>query len=183
VSVGAAVACCALAAACTPEPGSTSTWSPTPAATTPTESQIERQMRLDYEAAKEAYRAAVSEHDRQAQLGTVSSAGLKETATGVYLDFSVRSLRRSRDAGWRAEGKTEIVGVVGAGWQEQSLRLIACEDSSSVQFIDKRGNDVTPRIRRTYVQDLTATKIGMNWKVADVSSTVVKSFKGQPCAA
>jgi hypothetical protein len=183
VSVGAAVACCALAAACTPEPSPTSTSSQTPTATTLSESHIERQMRLDYEAAEKAYRAAIAEHDRQAQLGIASSAELKDTVTGVYLDFTVRSLRRSRDAGWRADGKTEIVGVVGVGWQARSLRLIACEDSSGVQFFDERGKDVTPRIRRTYVQDLTATKIGSNWKVADISSTVVKSFEGQPCAA
>jgi hypothetical protein len=56
VSVGAAVACCALAAACTPELAPVQTSSPTRAATTPSESQIERQMRLDYEAAEKAYR-------------------------------------------------------------------------------------------------------------------------------
>jgi hypothetical protein len=183
VSVGAVVACCALAAACTQEPAQTSSPSPTPAATTPTESEIERQMRLDYEAAERAYRAAVAEHDRQAQLGIASSAELKETATGIYLDFSLRSLRRSRDAGWQAIGETKIVNVVGSGWQTRKVRLIACEDSSAVQFTDEGGKDVTPQIMRTYVQDLTARKIGKDWKVADISSTVVKSFEGQPCTA
>ena len=61
MSVGAVVACCALAAACTPEPVPASTPSSTPAATTPTESQIERQMRLDYEAAEKAYRVALAD--------------------------------------------------------------------------------------------------------------------------
>jgi hypothetical protein len=154
-----------------------------PAAATPTESQIERQMRLDYEAAEAAYRSAVAEHDRQAQLGIASAAELKQAATGVYLDFSLRSLRRSRDAGWRASGKTKILHVVASGWQERTIRLIACEDSSGVRFTDERGNDVTPRVRRTYVQDLTASKVGTDWKVADISSNVVKSFVGQPCAA
>ena len=74
MSVGAVVACCALAAACTQEPAQTSSPSPTPLATTPRESQIERQMRLDYEAAERAYRATIAEHDRQAQLGGASSA-------------------------------------------------------------------------------------------------------------
>jgi hypothetical protein len=183
VSVGAAVACCALAAACTPEPASPMTPSPTPAATTPTESQIERQIRRDYEAAEKAYRAGVVEHDRQAKLGIATPAELKQTATGTYLAFSLRSLRRSRDAGWRANGETKIVGVVGSGWQKRTVRLIACEDSSGVEFADKRGKDVTPRARRNYVQDLTASKIGTDWKVADISSTVVTSFEGQPCAA
>jgi hypothetical protein len=183
VSVGAVVACCALAGACSPDQAPASTPSPTLVTTTPAESQIERQMRLDYEAAEEAYRAAVAEHDRQAQLGIASSAELRRTATDVYLDFTLRSLRRSRDAGWRATGETRIVDVVGSGWQQRTVRLIACEDSSGVLFTDKRGEEVTPRIRRTYVQDLTARKIGNDWKVADISSTVVNSFEGQPCAA
>jgi hypothetical protein len=183
VTVGAVVACCALTAACTPEGAPTSTPSPSPAATTPTESQIERQMRLDYEAAEEAYRASLVEHDRQAQLGIASAGPLRRTATGVYLDFSLRSLRRSRNAGWRANGATKIVNIVGSGWQEHRIRLIACEDSSGVRFVDKRGRDVTPRLRRTYVQDLVARKFGSDWKIADISSTVVKSFEGQSCAA
>ena len=64
VTVGAAVACCALTAACTSEPAPDATSSPTPVSTTPTESQIERQMRLDYEAAEKAYRANIEEQDR-----------------------------------------------------------------------------------------------------------------------
>ena len=83
VSVGAAVACCALATACTPEPAPTTTPSPTPAATTPSESQIERQMRLDYEAAEAAYRDNMAEQDRQSQLGTaVKTKELTSTASG-----------------------------------------------------------------------------------------------------
>jgi hypothetical protein len=182
VSVGAVVASCALVVACTPEQPA-STPSPTPASTTPSESQIERQVRLDYVAAETAYRAAVAEHDRQAELGIASAAELKQTTIGVYLDFSLRSLRRSRDSGWRANGETKIIDVVGSGWQERTVRLIACEDSSGVRFADKRGKDVTPRSRRSYVQDLTASKVGAHWKVADISSKVVKSFKDQPCAA
>jgi hypothetical protein len=183
MSVGAVVASCALAAACTSEPASTSTPSLTPAATTPTESQIERQMRLDYEAAETAYRSAVAEHDRQAQLGIASATELRQTATGIYLESTLRSLRRSRNAGRRASGETKIVNVIASGWRERRVHLIACEDSSGVRFTDKRGEDVTPQIKRTYVQDLTANKVGTNWKVANISSTVVKSFEGQPCAA
>jgi hypothetical protein len=183
VSVGAVVACCVLVAACTSEPPPVSAPLPTQAATTPIESQIERQMRLDYEAAESAYRSAVAEHDRQAQLGIASASKLKQTATGVYLDFSLLSLRRSRDAGWRANGETRILDVVASGWQERTIRLIACEDSSGVRFTDERGNDVTPRVRRTYVQELTSSKVGTDWKVADISSRVVKSFEGQLCAA
>ena len=69
MSVGAVVACCALAAACTQEPAQTSSPSPTPAATTPTESQIERQMRLDYEAAETRISSNIAEQDRQSRAG------------------------------------------------------------------------------------------------------------------
>ena len=57
MSVGAVVTCCALATACSPDQAPANTPTPTLVATTPAESQIERQMRLDYEAAEEAYRA------------------------------------------------------------------------------------------------------------------------------
>ena len=79
VSVGAVVASCALAAACTSVPASTSTPSLTPAATPPTESQIERQMRLDYEAAEAAYRANRAEQARLYRAGgTTAESWLRE---------------------------------------------------------------------------------------------------------
>jgi hypothetical protein len=183
VSLGAAVTCCALAAACTPNPAPGATPSLTPISATPTESQIERKMNVDYEAAEGAYRAAIAEHDRQAHLGIASAEKLELTATGAYLDFSLASLRRSRDATWRADGETKILGVGRTGWKERTVRLVACEDSSGVRFADKRGRDVTPRITRTYVQDLTVRKSRNEWKVADISSQIVRSFEGQPCAA
>jgi predicted house-cleaning NTP pyrophosphatase (Maf/HAM1 superfamily) len=61
--------------------------------------------------------------------------------------------------------------------------LIACEDSTDVRLRDKDGNDVTSQKVRTYVQDLTVKHVGGGWKIADVATTVVKSFEGQPCAA
>jgi hypothetical protein len=183
VNVGAVVACCALAAACTSEP-STSAPSPAPAATTPTESQIERQMRLDYEAAEQAYKAALGEQERQAGLGIARlTPALKSSATGDYLDLVLRALRYARERHWRSNGSTRILGVVPNGWQERAVRLTACEDSSGVRLIDKDGTDVTRQKTRTYVQNLTVENVGGHWKVADVSTTVVKSFEGQPCAA
>jgi len=93
VSVGAAVACCALAAGCTSDPVPASTPSPTPVATTPAESQIERQMRLDYEAAEKAYQSALAERERQGALGVAKSTPvLKASATGAYLDLVLKAL-------------------------------------------------------------------------------------------
>jgi hypothetical protein len=184
VSVGAVVACCALAAACASEPASTSTRSPTPVVTTITESQIERQMRLDYEAAETAYKAALGEQERQAGLGIAKlTPALKTSATGEYLDLVLKALRYARERHWRSSGSTRILGVVRNGWQEQAVRLTACEDSSGVRLIDKDGTDVTRQQTRNYVQNLTVENVDGHWKVADISTTVVKSFEGQQCAA
>ena len=185
VSVGAAVACCALAAACTPEPAPTTTPSPTPAATTPSESQIERQIRLDYEAAEAAYRDNMAEQDRQSQLGTaVKTKELTSTASGRYLRFVLEVLSDIGDSGWRAEGVTNIRGVASSGWRKDQVQLTACEDSSAVKFIDKKGRDVTPKNAvRTYVQNLTVNRVGGRWKVSDVESKPVRNYQGAPCAA
>jgi hypothetical protein len=184
VSVGAAVACCALAAACTPEPAPISTASPTPAVTTPTESQIERQMRLDYEAAEKAYRDNMAEQDRQSQLGiAVKTNELTSTATGSYLRFVLEVLGDIRDSGWRAKGATNIRGVASGGWRKDEVQLTACEDNTAVKFLDEKGRDVTPNTVRTYVQNLTVNRVKGHWKVSEVVSRPVKSYEGVSCAA
>jgi hypothetical protein len=185
MSVGAAVAFCAIAAACTPEPAATSTPSPTPTATTASESQIERQMRLDYEAAETAYRDNMAEQDRQSQLGiAVRTKELTSTATGNYLRFVLEVLRDIRDSGWRADGTTTIRGVGRSGWRKDHIRLIACEDNSAVKFLDKKGRDVTPTNGdRIYVQNLTVTRVEGRWKVSDVESLPVKNYEAASCAA
>jgi hypothetical protein len=185
MSVGAAVACCAIAAGCTPAPVPTSTPSPTPAATTPTESQIERQMRLDYEAAETAYRDNMAEQDRQSQLGiAVRTKELTSTATGNYLRFVLKVLDDIRASGWRADGTTTIRGVARTGWRKDHIRLMACEDNSAVKFLDKNGRDVTPTSGdRIYVQDLTVTRVEGHWKVSDVESRPVKNHEAASCGA
>jgi hypothetical protein len=185
VGVGAVVACCALAAACTQEPAQTSSPSPTPAATMPTESQIERQMRLDYEAAEEAYRANMAEQDRLYKAGGAvePSAVLEATATGSYLRISLKSLRDVHDAGWRTTAGTKILGVVrDAGWRRDRVGLTSCEDNEIVRFVDKSGKDVTPLGPALYVQALTIVRVSGSWKVSAAMTRKVKTFEGQPCA-
>jgi hypothetical protein len=185
VTVGAAVACCALTAACTSGPAPSNASSASPAATTPTESQIEREMRLDYEAAEKAYRHNMTEQDRQSRLGVaVKTEDLKSTASGNYLLFVLQVLRDIRDSGWRARGSTTIRGIARDGWQKDQVRLSACEDNSSVTFVDKKGRDVTPKnVVRIYVQDLTVNRLGGRWKVTDVQSRPVDNFEDASCAA
>jgi hypothetical protein len=186
MSVGAAVACCALAAACTSEPAPSSTPSPSPATTTPTESQIERQIRLDYEAAETAYRASTSEQDRLYRAGgtTKATPALQATTTGSYLRITLQSLRDVHKSGWHAKGSTEIVGVSrDGGWKPARVGVTSCEDNSSLRFFDRTGADITPKVERRYVQRLTVVKITGRWKVSTANSTRVSSFEGQPCAA
>ena len=182
VSVGAVVACCALAVACTPEPASAP--SPTQVSTTPTESQIERQMRLDYEAAEKAYRANRAEQARLYQAGgtTKASSEMRATATASYLRITLEALRRIKKSRWHATGETEVVGVVAnGGWRENEVGLTSCEDSSVVRFYDDSGKDVTPSTNRRYVQALKVVKLSGRWKVSKAVTTKVDSFQGQPC--
>jgi hypothetical protein len=185
VSVGAVVACCALAAACTQEPARTSSPSPTPAATTPIESQIERQMRLDYEAAERAYRTNISEQDRLARAGghEQATAALKATAEGEYLSSSVASLALIKRKRWRGIGSTTILGIGRVGWQEKHVRLVSCEDGSHLRLLDNAGKDVTPRGDSQFVQRLVVVQRAGRWKVSSFDSTSVKTLEGQPCAA
>ena len=179
VSVGAVVACCALAAACTSEPPPT----PVPAATTPAESQIERQIRLDYEAAEKAYRESIAEQDRLYRRGgaTKATAALKATATGEYLRTTVGWLRDFHESRLRAEGSSTVVGIERNGWKDGSLGLTACEDGSAVKIVDRSGRDVTPSQDRRFVQSLTAVRVGGRWKVSEQASKRVNDFKGVLC--
>src|SRR3954447_1906350 len=162
MSVGAAVACCAIAAACTPEPAATST----PSATTPAESQIERQMRLDYEAAETAYRANIVEQDRLARAGGTDrpTAALKATAEGEYLSAAVTSLAFIETNGWHGTGSTRILGVAHVGWQAKRVRLVSCEDGSLLRLLDDSGHDVTPKGDSRFVQSLFVVRRAGRWK-------------------
>jgi hypothetical protein len=184
VSVGAVVACCALAVACTPEQPPSAP-SSTPVSTTPTESQIERQMRLDYEAAEKAYRTNIVEQDRLANAGGVrrATATLKSTAQGEYLSFTVASLSLIKRKGWRGRGSTVILGVVQIGWQEKRVRLMSCEDGSRLRLFDDSGKDVTPKGKSRFVQSLVVVQQAGQWKVSAFDSKSVKALEGQPCAA
>jgi hypothetical protein len=185
VTVGAAVACCALAAGCTPDPVPTSTQTPTSAATGAAESQIERQMKLDYDAAERAYRANIAEQDRLARAGGVRqpTAALKSTAEGEYLSAALTSLAFIKKNGWHGAGNTTILGVVHVGWQEKRVRLVSCEDGSRLRLLDHSANDVTPKGDSRFVQSLSVVRRGGRWRVSAFESKSVKVFEGEQCAA
>jgi hypothetical protein len=185
VTAGAAVACCALAAACTSESTQPSTPTPTLAATTPAESQIERQMRLDYEAAEKAYRANIAEQDRIARSGGIyrPTAALKATAEGEYLSAATKSLAYIKRKGWHGTGSTTILGVAHVGWQDNRVSLLSCEDGSLLRLRNDSGNDVTPKGDSRFVQSLTVVQRAGGWRVSAFESRSVKVFEGESCAA
>jgi hypothetical protein len=192
VRIGATVAGCALVAACTPNqppaststPPDTATASPTGSAT-PTETDIERQMRLDWEAAEKAYRSAISEGDRLAREGGASKATptLRAVSTGEFLELQLLNLRVLKSRGWRFEGGVTIISVRrDGGWHSTELNLLSCEDNSSWRVFDRHGRDVTPQNQPDYVQSLTVKKVGNAWKVSDVYTKKVKNVAEKDCA-
>ena len=153
VSVGAVVACCALAAACTSEPPPVITPAPTSAATTPTESQIERQMRLDYEAAEAAYRATSAEQDRLYQ-GRRGHQGDSRTPRNSYRLVStdharVAASHIAKSGGMRLRNHRRSSASCATVAGERRVGLTSCEDNNGVRFFDSVGKDVTPKGRAT----------------------------------
>ena len=195
VRIGAALAGCALVAACTPDAPPTETptpssappssASPTPSVSaSPTETEIERRQRLDFEAAEQAYRTAVNESDRIAQRGgTVSpSALLKTVAAGRYLDVQVNSLKFLKSRGWRITGSVTILDVSSVGgWSADRLQLVACEDNSTWRMVDSANKDVTPARTADYVQSLTVARVDGRWKVTALSTKEVPQVSLKDC--
>ena len=192
VRIGATIAGCALVAACTPDqppavtptpaPSPPATASPTPAAT-PTETDIERQMRLDWEGAEEAYRGAVAQLNLLAQRGQANATpALKAVAAGDYLKVVLSSLSAIRSRKQRFVGEVTVVEVSRrGGWAETELTLVACEDNSTWKFLDEAGRDVTPKGQSDYIQTLTINKLKGTWKVVDVTSEKVRNVSAKDC--
>ena len=189
--IGAAIAGCALVAACTPDQPPAVTPTPTPAATpsptpsaTPTETDIERQMRLDWQAAEKAYRTAVAEGDRLARKGGVTKATpeLRAVSTGEFLDLQLISLNLLKSRKWQFQGSVTIFSVKRAGgWSRATLELLACEDNSTWRILDQGGRDVTPKNQPDYIQSLTVNNIRGSWKVAGLSTKKVENATREDC--
>ncbi len=124
-----------LASGCTTPPPPP----PTPSASqTPTESAIERQQQLDYEAAEKSYRTFRAEISRVAKAGGSSRAttAMKATAGGPYLDEYVNLLRAFKEGAFHDEGDEKIVLIRRGGYSNNALILDTCEDSRSVITYD-----------------------------------------------
>ena len=141
-------------------------------------------MRLDWDAAEDAYRTAIAESDRLARDGGARkpTAVLEDSATGDYLTVLVADLRTFEARGWRLKGGVAVLNVSpSGGWSSSELGLTACEDNSRWRILDKKGRDVTPKNQPDYIQSLTATKSQGVWKISDSTSRKVPNVKMSDC--
>lgn len=159
---------------------------PTPGTVQPTstasESAQERAMRLDKEAAKNAYLAGWNESDRLLMAGGADKATktLTDNLSGTYLKDTVATLQQAKSLGWRSDRTTPTRVAADQGWSDAEIELTACEDNSKVKFFDKSGKEVNKK-RDAYliVETLVAKKTGGRWKIDSQTSRPVKTFDNE----
>lgn len=173
-SVVAAVAVALVASACTP--AVTPAPSPLPSVSaTPTETDQQRQERLDYEAAEKAYRTFRAEYNRVLRAGGAKkpTAVMKETAANGYLTEVQKVAEAYKGLGDHQQGEEKTVYLKRGGYSKTSINLLACEDTQSVSIIDKRGKKVgAGEIRRV---DLEVRLEAGTWKLWSGSGDEVES--------
>ncbi|HET9650342.1 MAG TPA: hypothetical protein VFP34_19210 [Microlunatus sp.] len=159
--LGAAVVAATLLplAACTPGGDGPST-SPTPTLQpSPPETSLERQQRLDFEAAAKSYRAFMEEYNRLAKAGGSLQATpvMKSTAAGPFLAFYTDALREQKQQGQRYTTGVEIGYVKSGAYSSNELTLEVCEDGSQNKVLDRDGKEVAAGqilLRAVYVRPI-----------------------------
>lgn len=163
-----------LASGCTP---AAPTPPPTPPSVsqTPTETAIERQQRLDYEAAEKSYRAFRAEYGRVLRAGGAKKATskMKALAGGDYLKQFVEVIQAYHGFGYHDEGEEKNSQVSYGGYSKNSVILNVCEDDRAVKALDKAGKSLGPgELRRSRLE---VRKIDEEWKVWSGSGDKVNS--------
>lgn len=159
---------------------------PTPGTVQPTskasESAQERTMRLDKEAAKNAYLNGGSEVDRLVMAGGADkpTKKLTDNLSGTYLSDTMETLQFVRKSGWHSDRASTTRVTADQGWSATKIELTACEDNSKVKFFDKSGKEVNKK-RDAYliVQTLVAKKTGDRWRIDSQTSRPVKTFDNE----
>ena len=145
---------CALGVGCTPDPDPEPTPSSSPTAAspsvtpipTPPETDLEREQRLDYEAAEKVYRQFRAEYRRVLRAGGAKQATkvMKETAGNGYLKETEAVVKAYKNFGDHQEGREKLVYVRYTGWKSENVTLDVCEDDRSVKALDKDGKSIGP---------------------------------------
>ena len=177
LQLGAALALCSLAGACTqPSAPQEPTATPTPASTSPSETQLERQTRLDFEAAEKAYLAFKSEYARVAMAGGTNRAteAMRATAAGPYLKVMTDFLSQTKAAGKRQEGEVRIAYVRRGAYSPQQLNLDVCEDGTRVRNVTSDGH-----VSKGIVAEVTLylRPVDGHWKLWDGDDKKVAACK------
>lgn len=156
-----------------------------PTSSASTETAQERQMRLDQEAAVKAYLTSNKEFDRLLMAGGASKASgvLRATTGGSWQKAMVDALEAIQERGWHTDRPSTQVVSANGGWSPTELGLTACEDTSKVKFLNKKGKEVFTDRERRYVHTLTAAKVGGKWKIVKGESKAVKSFEHEGSCA
>ena len=146
------------------------------------ESAQDRAMRLDKEAAQNAYLTAFAETNRLVMDGGADKATKKLTdnLSGSYLSDTVETLRMFKSEGWRTDRPVVTRVTADHGWNATKIELTACEDNSKVKFFDKAGKEVNQK-RDAYlgVQTLVAKKTGDRWRIDSKTTRPVKTFDNE----
>ena len=159
----AAVLTTLLTTACTPDAGTAP--SPSPVATTPIETDQEREQRLAYEAAEKAYRTFRTEFRRVTESGGAKEATpvMKENAGGEYLRELTEDIKAYKSVGYRTEGGEVLAYVRRGGFEAESLILVACEDDRKVRTVDTAGKVIAKG--DVLILDLEVRKVKSRWRV------------------
>ena len=148
---------------CTPTPEPTASPTPTPSPT-PTENAVERQMRLDFEAAEKSYRTFRAELGRVLRAGGAKEATpvMKATASGEYLETFTRVVRGYRTTESHDTGKERIVYVRRGAHSPTSLHIDVCEDSRAVKSFERGVLTGSGELRTA---NLEVRKVNGVWKI------------------
>lgn len=177
--LGAAVAVCVLAAACSPHAPPPVAPPPSPVArATPPETALERQTRLDFEAAEKSYRAFRAEYMKVAQRGGAyePTSTMKRFADGPYLEAMVNFTSQTKQAKKRSVGEVEIAYVRPGVYSPKELILNTCEDGTRVRNVDRRGRTVSSGVAARLT--LVIRKRQGRWVVWNGDDEKVKSCLG-----
>lgn len=183
VWIGLVAAFGTAVSACTTPPAAP-TPPPSPSATR-TENDIERQTRLDFEAAEKAYRANDAEVSRLFEEGGADKPTrvLLETSTGEYLDSTMSILRQVRERKVRVEGKQSITRVIPGAYSPEELLLTGCEDYTNTRLIDDSGKTLPPVGKPKNIQSIVVRKSEGDWLLFSFDTQQVVSFEDTVCSA
>lgn len=168
--VGGVVVVCGLVAACSQPAPQPTTPSPSPrpssVSTTPAETQLERQQRLDFQAAEKSYRAFRKEYTRLAVSGGSKQVTpvMSLNAAGPYLKVMEYFLTETLREGVHQRGVVTIAYVNHGAYSPQRLTLNVCEDGRKVENW-RKGNRVSNGVAAKL--SLYARKIDGRWKIWD----------------